>query len=197
VLTGWLPSVGEVGSPQCVVGGNGMVAARCLSAASVLVVGLIAVVTILKSDAPRMPTTPELFNDFDGTSGCSSDHGRLARIDTGSRLLSLRGARRICAVSRCCRHLTMRRRSKWRGGSSLSVCRAGTCRWSDRRSNYSSCWSFSSLQSFLAIIFLLDVDGLSVRTRLISFRKRIDTYTQYNVNKCCLSFRSYSILWLD
>jgi len=46
VLAGWLPSVGEVGSPQCVVDGNGVVAAGCSSAAPVLVAGLIVVVFI-------------------------------------------------------------------------------------------------------------------------------------------------------
>jgi len=46
-LRGWLPSVDEIGSPQCVVGGNGVVAATGRrSAAPVLVAGLIVVVTI-------------------------------------------------------------------------------------------------------------------------------------------------------
>jgi len=42
----WWPLVGEVGNPQCVVGGNSVVAASYLSVAPVLVAGLTVVVTI-------------------------------------------------------------------------------------------------------------------------------------------------------
>jgi len=81
-----LPSVGEVGSPQCVVGGYVVVPAGYLSAAPVLVAGLFVVVSI---------------------------------------------------------------------------------RFAGRFLHCNPSWLF----------FLLDVDGLSFRTRLISFRKRTSTYT--------------------
>ena len=98
-----------------------------------------------------MPVSQRLRHRSTARRGFSSDHGRLARIVPIADLLTLRGARRVYAVS-----LT----------SVFGVCFFA---W------FLHC--NPSWHSFF-ILFLLDVEGLSVRTRLISFRKQTGIYTQ-------------------
>ncbi|KAF0768097.1 trimethylguanosine synthase-like [Aphis craccivora] len=119
-----------------------------LSAAPELVAGLIVArsnyskvdFTAEMSDVSRMPVSQRLRHRSTARRGCSSDHGPSGQDRyTDSRLLTLRGARRVMPSVRL------------------------------------GCLEFVLVFGFFTAIllgcfFLLDVEGLSCRTRLISFK---------------------------